>query len=106
LVDKVLKLVEESPHKEHLYQVAGDLIANVPSRLENLERGLDQTSYALSIMGRDHLKDRLPISDRNLVDETVQGARAFGAPMRRGSVRRVLERHMARRVARRGLERG
>lgn|GEM_PF-1848664 len=106
MINKVLKLVEASPEKEHLYRLAGDLIVDVPRRLENLEKELDQTSYALSIMGKDHLKDRLPISNRNLVDETVQGARAFGVPMRRGSPRKVLERHLARRVARRSLGRG
>ena len=101
LLLKVLKLVESSPAKEHLYQVAGDLIVNFPKRLEILEEQLDELNYALSLMGKDHLRERLPVSRRNRVDETVEGTRSFGAPMLRQTTQRVLERHMARRVARR-----
>ena len=104
LLDKVLKLVETSEEREHLYQVAGDLIVCIPKQLEDLEQQLDETSYALSVMGQDHLKDRLPLSRRNRVDETVEGARAFGAPMLHESARRVAQMHMARRVARRYLK--
>jgi hypothetical protein len=106
LIQKVLELVEKSPAREHLYQVAGDLIVNLPRRVEILESQLDETGYALSIMGTDHLRDRLPLSRRNEVDETVEGSRGFGAPMIRQTARRVAERHMARRVARRHVGRG
>lgn len=103
LLNKILKLVETSDQREHLYQVAGDLIVDFPARLENLEQQLDETSYALSVMGKDHLRDRLPLSRRNMVDETVEGARAFGVPMMHESVQRVADAHMAKRVARRYL---
>lgn len=105
LLSKVLKLVETSSQKEHLYQVAGDLIVDFPKRLELLEQQLDELNYALSVMGKDHLKERLPITRRNRVDETVEGARAFGGPMLRQTAERVLKRHMARRVAERHLGR-
>lgn len=105
-VTKILKLVETSPEKEHLYRVAGDLIVDFPKRLEKLEQQLDETGYALSVMGKDHLKDRLDITRRNRVEETVEGAPAFGGPMFRQTVERVAERHMARRVARRHLGEG
>jgi hypothetical protein len=101
LLNKVLALVESSSEKEHLYQVAGDLIMSFPVALERLEQQLDETGYALSVMGKDHLKERLPLSRRNLVDETVEGARAFGVPMVHQSAARVAERYLARRVARR-----
>lgn len=105
LLSKILKLVESSPAKEHLYQVAGDIIVDFPRRLENLEGQLDEVNYALSVMGKDHLRERLPLTRRNRVDETVEGARAFGVPMMRQTAERVLERHIARRVARRHLGR-
>lgn len=101
LLNKVLALVESSPQKEHLYQVAGDMIVRFPKCVQNIEDQLDETSYALSMMGKDHLKDRLPLSRRNVVDQTVEGAPAFGAPMPRTSAERVLEKYLARRVARR-----
>ncbi len=81
LLSKTLKLVESSPQKEHLYQVAGDIIVNFPKRLEILEEQLDEINYALSLMGKDHLRERLPVTRRNRVDETVEGTSSFGAPM-------------------------
>jgi hypothetical protein len=104
LVEKVLRLVENSSEKEHLFQVAGDLIVSVPKRIERIEQQLDETSYALSIMGKEHLKDRLPISQRSLVEETVEGVPAFGVSMHRDSTARVLKRYLAQRVARRYAE--
>lgn len=103
---KILKLVETSPQKEHLYQVAGDIIVDFPERLEKLEEQLDELGYALSVMGKDHLKDRLSLTRRNRVEETVEGAPAFGGRMLRQTAERVAARHMARRVARRHLGEG
>jgi len=98
LLNKVLAIVEDSEHKDHIYQVAGDLINVIPHRLENLETNLDAAGYALSKMGEDHLRDRLPVSFRALVDETVEGAKAFGAPMHHeGLVKRLAASYLARR---------
>lgn len=105
LVAKVLRLVEKSPEKEHLYQIAGDLITSIPKRIERIEQQLDETGYALSLMGKEHLKDRLPVSQRALIDATVEGVPAFGVPMHRDSARRVFERYLSNRVARRFVER-
>jgi hypothetical protein len=102
IVGKVLRLVEQSKDREHIYQVAGDVILGIPQILDRLEQQLDETGYALSIMGKDHLKDRLPLSRRTRVDETVEGAPAFSVSMLKDSARRVAERHIARRVDRRG----
>ena len=87
----------------HLYQVCGDIIVAFPKLLQDLEDQLDETSYALSIMGKDHLRDRLSVTRRNRVDESVEGAPAFGTLMLRQTASRVAERHMALRVARRHL---
>jgi hypothetical protein len=106
LVNKVLRLVESSSAREHLYQVAGDLIMNIPTRISRIEDRLDETSYALALMGEDHLKDRLPLRRRTLVEEAVDGAPAFESGVLRRSAERVLLRHLARRVARRHLGRG
>lgn len=65
---RALALVEESDQREHLYAVAGDLIAGVPSRLAKVERALDRTSYALAVMGEEFLRQRLPLEDRVRVD--------------------------------------
>ena len=71
LLNRALSLVEQSDAKEHLYEVAGDIIQGVPAKLDAVGRGLDRTSYALSKIGVDHLRSRLPIDDRNKVEEGV-----------------------------------
>lgn len=71
LINRAMKLVEQSDHKEHLHQVAGDLIQGAPRRLERLELDLDRTSLALSKMGEKFLEARLPLHDKQMVDEAV-----------------------------------
>lgn len=90
LISMAQKLVERSKRKDHLYQVAGDLIMGIPSALERLERALDRTSYALAKIGEDHLKDRLSISDRSMVEDGIRNSRPFpGGHMQHTSAERV-----------------
>lgn len=90
LLSQAQNLIEKSPHKDHFYQVAGDLIMGVPGALDRLERALDRTSYALAKIGEDHLKDRLSISDRAMVEDATQNPRPFpGGRMHRSLVQRV-----------------
>lgn len=85
-VSRALKLVEQSSAKEHIYEVAGDLLLAVPKRLEALETDLDRTSYALAVLGEDTLRDQLPLSDRKVVDEAVERAKPiFGPGLSRSS---------------------
>lgn len=69
LVERAARLVEQSEAREHLYQVAGDLITGLPQRIADAEVSLDRTSYALALMGEDFLRGRLPLGARNRVDE-------------------------------------
>jgi len=71
LINRAMKLVEQSEHKEHLHQMAGDLIQGAPRRLEKLEIDLDRTSLALAKMGQTFLEARLPLHDKAQVDEAV-----------------------------------
>jgi len=77
LVSRALKLVENSEAKEHLYEVAGDILTVAPRRLEALEATLDRLTYALSVLGTDHLRERLPMEDRAVVDDAVHQTRPF-----------------------------
>ena len=74
LVNRGLSLIEkDSPEqKEHLYQVAGDLIQAVPERLSQLEATLDKCNYALAKMEQDFLKSRLSISDKKEIEEVME----------------------------------
>lgn len=100
LVDKVLKLVEKSSQREHLYQVAGDIIVSLPQRVQEAEGKLDGLGYALSLMGKDHLRERLPAAQREVIENTIEGVSAFNSPMHRA------QEEMAHRVAKRYLFRG
>lgn len=98
LLTRALTLCEKSPQRDHLYEVAGDVIQGVPTRLDGLERDLDRTSYALSVLGSDHLRDVLPMTDRKVVDDATEHARPFGGGggRPRTSAGRVADRHMRR----------
>jgi len=100
LATRALKMIEASPAKEHFYQEAGDMIMIVPKRIEDLEKTLDRTSYALAKLGADHLRDRLTIDDRATVDDAVHRGKPFRAPsLNRESARRVAERYLRGRDA-------
>jgi hypothetical protein len=94
LINRASRLVEGSSHKDHLFEVAGDLIVGMPERLDHLITDLDRTGLALSRMGQDFLESRLSIQDKNLVDEAVSSA--FGKA-------RPKESEIAQRIARRYL---
>jgi len=101
LLAKAKQLVDQSPHREHVYQVAGDLIMSVPAVVERLERILDRTSYALAIIGEEHLKDRLPLHDRAKVEDGVENSLPWSSRGRsKASIDSLLERHQARKAAR------
>jgi len=101
MVDRALAIVDQSEAKDHIYQVAGDLIEAVPSRLSDIERSLDRTSYALVVMGDDFLRGRIPFDDRHEVDEAVKSApfSTQRAKESRPNAARVASRALAVRVA-------
>lgn len=96
LMVRALSIIENSSAREHIYQVAGDVVSAAPVRVEALERALDRTSYALSVLGEDHLRERLPLADRKMVDDAV--AKGMFGPMSRK------QSEMVARVARRARE--
>lgn len=77
LMVRGMKMVEKSPSKDHLYQMAGDIFLGAPRRIEALETVLDRTSLALSKMGESYLSARLPFDDKALVEEAVDPAGGF-----------------------------
>ena len=98
LTNRARKLVDQSEHKEHLYQVAGDIIETLPQRLDLLMVALDRTSLALSKMGTEFLESRLPLSEKTLVDETLEAA--FGSGQEKTSRERIVDFYLARAKAR------
>lgn len=96
LVNRCQKLVDQSEKREHLYQVAGDAITDMPNRLRRLETVLDRTALALAGMGEDFLSARLPLSEKQLVEETLQPG--FGGSQLRNSVEKVAQQWMLRKM--------
>lgn len=74
LVNRGLKIVDglDKAQKESVYQLAGDLVDAVPSRLTKLENLLNKTSYALTMMGEDFFSSRLSLEDKTEVKEAVE----------------------------------
>lgn len=98
LVSRATKLVEKSKYREHLYQIAGDLINAIPERITQSERFLDRTSLALSKMGDEFLSARLPVSDKNMVDDAIEASGGFANGLRSPKS------HLTQRVAQRYLK--
>jgi len=93
LIERVMKLIEASDRKEHIYQVAGDIIEAMPKRVSALALALDRTSLALSKMGGEFFDSRLPLSDKVMVDEAIEAA--FGRhQIKHSTVSRVAERYL------------
>ena len=74
MLNRVLVLVEASEKRDHLYEVAGDLIVALPHHLQHLEQHLDRLSYALASVGKKQYRERLPLADRYKVDYAMQDA--------------------------------
>jgi hypothetical protein len=83
-------MIQKSPDKERVYQLAGDSILAVPKHMEQLERHLDKTSYALSVFGKEVIRDTLPISDRKEVEEAMDSV----TPMAQRMASRIARRWM------------
>lgn len=86
----VMAMIQNAPEKERIYQMAGDSILAVPKHMEQLERHLDKTGYALSVLGKDVIRDTLPVSDRKEVEEAMDSV----TPMVQRMARRVASRYL------------
>jgi hypothetical protein len=64
IAKRVLKLVEKSQNKQHLYECAGDLILSAPDQITGLESSLDRLSYMFMDEYMDDLKWSMKTDDR------------------------------------------
>lgn len=76
-IQKALDLVEASGSKDHLYEVAGHLINDIPLKLVKLTKALDATAYAVNGLDLQELKysirkDKLDALDQVLEDVRVK----------------------------------
>lgn len=99
LSDRLTELAN-SDQSELIYQLLGDVVEGLPLQIGSLERVLDRTSYALSKMGQEFLRGRIPLSDRNHVEEAVHSTNGFSKGT---SAQRVAKRHQNK-VANRAIK--
>lgn len=109
MLNRVLVLVEASEKRDHLYEVAGDIIVDFPQHLQRLEQHLDRLNYALASVGQKQYRDRIPLSDRYKVDYAMQDARLplvsedaqgqFPPPAPATAAQRVAQRYAMQRKA-------
>lgn len=97
LLNRALRLIEDSEKKEYLHQVAGDIIQALPQRLDRTAVILDRTGLALSKMGEEFLEARLSIADKNMVDEAIESAFGKGS-MHHSAVSRISLRYLKKKV--------
>lgn len=70
-LERAADLVESSDHREHIFEVAGDIVTGAPGKLESALRHLDRTLYALSALAQKEGKNQLPFEDRSQVDTAI-----------------------------------
>lgn len=72
IVDRGMRLIDESDHKEHIYSEAGDMITNMRSLLEQASEGLSIISYAAAKVDEKKLKNDFPAALRDEIDKAVK----------------------------------
>jgi len=58
-VDKAVRLISQSNHRDHFYEVAGDVIYGLPDALFRLDKALNATALAASRLDYEELKQSL-----------------------------------------------
>ena len=86
LLNRLISVSRDPRYSEILNRLLGDIISVAPGRVDDLEVVLDRTSYALSMMGEEHLKGRLPLKDLTEVEEAVEGSTPFSGPQERSGL--------------------
>jgi hypothetical protein len=89
MLNRGLNILNALPEEDRgpIYQRIGDLVLSIPKRLDYLEVFLDRTSYALTLMGEDFLRGRIPMSEKTMVQETVKSTPTFTPLMRKAATR-------------------
>lgn len=74
-VRTALELIEKSPHKDHIFEVAGHLLRGIPEVLFRLDKALSATAMATSKMDYDMLKQNLRPEKADELENVLEDAR-------------------------------
>jgi len=64
------KLVDKSKEKEHLYEVAGDLILEIPEAIERLEHSLDMILYMTTVSTKKILSPKITLEEKQSLERS------------------------------------
>lgn len=68
-------LVEKSEHRDHLFEVAGNLIYGIPETLLKLDKALDATALAAARLDYEEIKNGLRPSKSDELETALEDAR-------------------------------
>lgn len=71
-IEKGMRLINDSTHKEHIYAEAGDMITETSALLQEIQDGLAILSYAAAKLEEKKLRNDVPVSMRDRIDESVK----------------------------------
>jgi hypothetical protein len=75
LIDRAVRLISQSTHRDHFYEVAGDLLYGVPDTLFRLDKALDATALAASRLDYEELKQQLKPEKVEELEEALKDVR-------------------------------
>lgn len=75
LVDRAARHIAESTHREHFYEVAGDLIYGIPDALFRLDKALAATALAATRIDYEELKQELKPEKVDMLEQVLKNVR-------------------------------
>lgn len=85
-IDKAVKLIEKSPHKDHFFEVAGDVMRGIPESTFKLHKALEAVALAANRMDYEEIKqdlrpEKVEELERVLKDVRVRQIQRRSLPM-------------------------
>lgn len=74
-VDRAARHISESTHRDHFYEVAGDLIYGIPDALFRLDKALDAAALAASRLDYEELKQELKPEKAEELEQVLKDVR-------------------------------
>jgi hypothetical protein len=84
-LDEAVKLIEQSPHHDHFYEVAGHLIEGIPTAAFKLEKALDAVALATNHIDSEELKNSILPEKQKELERVLKDVR-IRHPVRRSEV--------------------
>lgn len=74
-VSEAVKLVNNSTHRDHFFEVAGNLLFGIPDALFKLDKALDATALAASRLDYEELKSQLKPEKVDELEQVLEDVR-------------------------------